>query len=94
MPTVEVNVRLDGWFDAVQGLNVLSTPDAYIVARNIRGNIFCDPNEIVDAYIDRPAGKMESAQIDLDDSKGIRKYSQNFLRQVTVAKQTFSELAR
>ena len=41
------------YLDAVQpGLNVLSTPDAYIEARNICDDIYCDPYEIVDPYID------------------------------------------
>ena len=78
------------YLDAVQGLNVFSIPDAYIEARNICDDIYCDPYEIVDAYID----KLEKwSQMDVDNSKGLRKYS-HFLRQVTVAKQTFSELAR
>ena len=35
------------YLNAVQpGLNVLSTPDAYIEARNIRDDIYCDPYEI------------------------------------------------
>ena len=76
--------------DAVQGLNVLSTPDAYIEARKILDDRFGDPYDIADAYID----KLEKwSQIDPNDSKGLRKYS-DFLRQVTVAKQTFTELSR
>ena len=55
------------YLDAVQsGLNVLSTPDAYIEARNIRDDIYSDPYEIVDAYID----KLEKwSQMDVDNSK-------------------------
>ena len=54
-------------------------------------NLFDTRSEFV--FVHRSAGKMVSDQIDLDDSKGIRKYC-HFLRQVTVAKLTFTELAR
>ena len=76
--------------DAVQGLNVLNTADAYIEARKILDDRFGDPYDIADAYID----KLEKwTQIDPTDCKGLRKYS-DFLRQVMVAKQTFTELSR
>ena len=41
------------YLDAVQGLNVLSTLVAYIEARNIRDDTYCDPYEIADVYTDK-----------------------------------------